>query len=116
MNVLRDLVGSVDNHGVYSKRRKKNKPASLCACVKLSGSRICLWKMFVSILFTNLVAEGKYVNGYVVQHRAFVIGNNTQQTISPSFSMLNKANNSLRYQIAYSHLSLKETLTEIPKE
>ena len=112
MNVLRALVGSVDNHGVYSKRRKKNKAASLCACVKLSGSRICLWKMFVSILFTNLVAEGNYVNGYVVQHRAFVIGNNTQQTIS----MLNKANNSLRYRIVYSHLSLKETLTEIPKE
>ena len=53
MNVLRALVGSVDNHGVYSKRRKKNKAASLCACVKLSGSRICLWKMFVSILFTT---------------------------------------------------------------
>ena len=68
MNVLRDLLGSVDNHGIDSKRRKKNRPASLCACVKLSGSRIYLWKMFVSILFTNLVAEGKYVNRYTVQH------------------------------------------------
>lgn len=68
MSVLRDLLGSIDNHGIDSKRRKKNRPACLCACVKLSGSRIYLWKMFVSILFTNLVAEGKYVNGYVVQH------------------------------------------------
>lgn len=68
MNVLRALLGSVDIHSIDSKRRKKNKPASLCACVKLSGSGIYLWKMFVSILFTNLVAEGKYVNGYVVQH------------------------------------------------
>lgn len=70
----------------------------------------------INIIYKTQWQREKYVNGYVVQHRAFVIGNNTQQTISPSFSMLNKANNSLRYQIAYSHLSLKETLTEIPKE
>lgn len=104
MNVLRALVGSVDNHGVYSKRRKKIN-LLVCAHVLSYLEAGFTWKMFVSILFTNLVAEGKYVNGYVVQHRAFVIGNNTQKKqFLHHFLCLIKLNNSLRYQIAYSHL------------
>lgn len=68
--LLKPPVGSADSHGTDSKRRKKNKPATVCACTKLSGSKSDLWKMFVLILFTNLMPEGKDVKKYIAQHRA----------------------------------------------